>query len=67
MAKVSNTNNNKSKKNDPKKPEQKGKTNDIPVFRNPGETLWGKIIIYTLAAGFVIAIVVGLILLFVKQ
>ena len=58
-------NKNKSKNN--QKPAIKEKTNPIPVFKSPGETLWGKIIISILAFGFIASIVISIIAIIINN
>ena len=45
--------------------QNKDKKGDVPVFKNPTETIWGKIIVWILVLGFVGSIVGGIILLII--
>ena len=66
MAKKTTTDSkNKSKKQ--QAPAVKEKANPIPVFRSPGDTLWGKIIIGILALGFVASIVISIIAIIISN
>lgn len=52
--------NNKNKKDD------KSKTNPVPVFNNPLETIWGKIIVWVLIFGFAGLIIASVIIALVS-
>ena len=68
MSTKNNTNEAKNKNvKNKQNPQIKEKTNPVPVFKSPGETLWGKIVIWVLAIGFIAAIVVSVVFLILNN